>query len=105
MMNSGVFFSRRDAKVVHVKSRDTFKLALRWCGKNKFKIKSQAMATKLAKMDTRGFGKEIRSTKTTKSKLPHAVDEIMVNAKLLKCSSISSDIGSTALKTQNQNFT
>ena len=34
------------------------------------------MATKLANRDTRGFWKEIRSTKATKSKLPHAVDEI-----------------------------
>ena len=34
------------------------------------------MATKLANRDTRGFWKELRSTKATKSKLPHAVDGI-----------------------------
>ena len=34
------------------------------------------MATKLAKRDTRGLWKEIRSTKITRSKLPHAVDRI-----------------------------
>ena len=34
------------------------------------------MATKLANMNTRGLWKEIRSTKATKSKVPHAVEEI-----------------------------
>ena len=34
------------------------------------------MATKLANRDSRGFWKEIRLAKATKSKLPHAVDEI-----------------------------
>ena len=58
------------------KSRPTFKLALIWCRQNELQIKSQAMATKLANWDTRGFWKEISSTKATKSKLPHAVDEI-----------------------------
>ena len=58
------------------KSRATFKLALEWCGQNKFKIKSQAIATKLANRDTRGFWGEIRSTRATKSKLLHAVVEI-----------------------------
>ena len=58
------------------KSRASFKLALRWCRQNELKIKSQALATKLANRDTKGFWKEIRSTKATKSKLPHAVDEI-----------------------------
>ena len=57
------------------KSHATFKLALKWCRKNKFKIKSQAIAAKLANKDTKGFWKENRSTKATKSKLPHAVDE------------------------------
>ena len=58
------------------KSRATFKLALRWCRQNELKNKLQAMATKLADRDTRGFREEIRSTKATKSKLPHAVDGI-----------------------------
>ena len=34
------------------------------------------MAVKLAYRDTRGFSKEIRSTKVTYSKLPHVVYEI-----------------------------
>ena len=34
------------------------------------------MATKLANRDTRGFWKQMRSTKAAKSKFPHAVDEI-----------------------------
>ena len=34
------------------------------------------MATKLPNKDIRGFWKEIRSSKATKSKRPHAVDEI-----------------------------
>ena len=58
------------------KSRASFKLALRWRRQNEFKFKLQVMASKLADRDTRGFWKEIRSTKATKSKLPHAVDEI-----------------------------
>ena len=53
------------------KRRATSKLALRWCRQNELKIKSQAMATKLASR-----GKKITSTKATKSKLSHAVDEI-----------------------------
>ena len=48
------------------KLRVTFKLALKYYRQKEFKIKSQAMAAKLA----RGFWKEIRSTKATKSKLP-----------------------------------
>ena len=34
------------------------------------------MAAEFTNRDTRGFWKEIRSTKAIKSKLPHAVDEI-----------------------------
>ena len=33
------------------------------------------MAARLAYKDARGFWKEIRSTKATKSKFPHAVNE------------------------------
>ena len=58
------------------KSQAIFKLAPRWCRQNELKNKSQAIATKLVNRDTRGFWKEIRSTKATKSKLPNAVDEI-----------------------------
>ena len=58
------------------KSQASFNLAPKWCSQNELKIKSQAIATKLANRDTRGFWKEIRSTKATKSKLLHAVDEI-----------------------------
>ena len=54
------------------KSRVTFKLALKYYRQNGFKIKSQAMAAKLARV----FWKGIRSTKARKSKLPHAADEI-----------------------------
>ena len=58
-----------------LKSRASFKLALRGCMQNKFKIKSQAMAMKLANRDTRCFWKGIRPTNATKSKLLQAVDE------------------------------
>ena len=40
------------------------------------------MATKLAKRDTRGFRKEIRSTIGTMFKLPHVVDEIEGGCKI-----------------------
>ena len=51
-------------------SRARFKLALRWCKRHEADIKAQAMASKLANKDTKGFWKDNRSMIPCKPKLP-----------------------------------
>ena len=69
------------------------------------KIKSQAMATKLANRNIRGFSQDIRSTNATKSKLPHALDETGAQCENARCVNISSDIGSNIFKILDEVFT